>query len=308
MNPGINAAVGRVCQVCGSPRLVRFGDIPGGTVYRCRGCGSKELYPARVSEAADPCSFGEAYRNAYDSKKALAVFEFFRHRQPPAPVGSASLLDIGCGDGSFLAAARHAGWIVFGLDTDPIAINHLKARGISGIVGTLGEATPQTRSYDVITLWDLLEHVADLVAAMRWLSKAVRPDGWIHVLTPDGGSVFDRLARARNLLPFGSRGRLLQLCLNRYHRHRFTKCGLESLFARFGFETKAVSSVQVFSLQPDVYLDGFAPGIDAWTASRSVNRATSRLAYSLLRALRIKNKILYSGKRLQSAESDPNGP
>ena len=56
-------------------------------------------------------------------------------------------------------------------------------------------------------------------------------------MTPNAGSFFDSLAHAESRLTKGRSQLLLNLCLNRYHLHRFTAKGLKLLFERFRFHS-----------------------------------------------------------------------
>jgi hypothetical protein len=151
-----------------------------------------------------------------------------------------------------------------------------------------------------------MEHLSDLEAAMNWLSRAVKPGGMILILTPDAGSILDSLARLERSLTREVSQRLMQLCLNRYHLNRFTIEGLQMMFGRFGFGTEKISRIQLFSLRPERYLSGFAPGIHGWTKRPGLNRKLSKMAYRILKLTGAKNKILYIGRRL-TPEAEKTG-
>jgi hypothetical protein len=126
----------------------------------------------------------------------------------------------------------------------------------------------------------------------------------VVVLTPDAGSRLDVAARLEWRASGRRSDRLLSLCVNRYHLHRFTGAGLEALFARCGFDRERLERVALFSLRGDRYLAGFAPGLAGVTGRAALDRALSRAAYWALRAARIRNKLLYVGVR--SAASAPS--
>jgi SAM-dependent methyltransferase len=295
-----NTPLPLACSACNVDGLISYARATDGELFRCKNCGSKVLRPWPTVAGAAPSVYGNAYRQGQDTAKASASFALFRRFLQPPATPCAQLLDVGCGDGSFLVLAREAGWDVTGLDTDEGAIAALGTLGIPGITARLGNTIPLEKMYDVITLWDVIEHVVEIREAVQWLAQAVRPGGKIFVLTPDADSAFDRLAAIEQGLSRRSSHRLLDLCLNRHHRHRFTRRGLCSLFRRFGFGEDVVGKEQLFSLRRDLYLDGFVPGIPSWTRSRAVNRSLSRCGWWLIRLCGLKNKILYVGTRIEN--------
>jgi hypothetical protein len=143
----------------------------------------------------------------------------------------------------------------------------------------------------------LIEHVSDPVCTASWLARICAPGGRIFVLTPDAHSAFDRIAAFERAASRGRSSRIEQLCLNRYHRHRFTANGLETLFTAAGFTTVALERVQVFSLQPARYLSGFAPGISGFSQRPRLDAWLSRVTFAVVTALEISNKLLYVGER-----------
>lgn len=288
----------RDCQVCGATSIERYARTPDGGLWRCFGCGSRWLCPGALVDRQDPTVYGDCYRESLEAGKVSRIFQMFHRITASSQSAPHDLLDIGCGDGSFLTMARTAGWNVTGMDPDPQAIHDLRQRDIPGIVGTLGDAIPDGHAFDAITLWDVLEHVTDPERSAKWLSRAVRAGGQLVILTPDADSLFDHLALVEDRTSSGRSQKLLRLCLNRYHRFRFSREGLIHLFRRHGFAEVSVRRVQILSLKPGAYLDGFAPGMPRLTQVASVNRALSRTAFGLLRMCGIKNKLLYVGRRV----------
>jgi len=96
-----------------------------------------------------------------------------------------SLLDIGCGNGQFIARMRSFGWKVSGIDPDPVAASYGRSRGLNIETGTIRDL-PGTDCYDVITLSHVVEHVSDPVALLRECAKRLRPvTGRLIVATPN---------------------------------------------------------------------------------------------------------------------------
>jgi len=99
------------------------------------------------------------------------------------PVSTAgSLLDVGCGNGQFIARMRSFGWTVTGIDPDPTAVDYGQRQGLDIRSGTISDL-PDTDCYDVITLSHVIEHVADPVNLLRECCKRLRPGGGRLVIT-----------------------------------------------------------------------------------------------------------------------------
>jgi 2-polyprenyl-3-methyl-5-hydroxy-6-metoxy-1,4-benzoquinol methylase len=95
------------------------------------------------------------------------------------------LLDIGAGTGDFLAAAKNNGWKVSGAEPNE------KAKGIASKKGVvLDESTThfESNSFDVITMWHVLEHVYDPEIQIRELKRLVKPNGTIIIAVPNFNS------------------------------------------------------------------------------------------------------------------------
>jgi len=107
-------------------------------------------------------------------------------RNLPQPGGQSNcLLDVGCGNGQFLIAARDAGWDVTGTEPDPVAAAQVVANGIPIHVGAYESATFAKSSFDVITANQVLEHVHDPLAFVRKMHDWLRPGGLLWIGTPN---------------------------------------------------------------------------------------------------------------------------
>lgn len=287
------------CEACREARVDRVCGAVDGDLFRCERCGTWRLVPYPRAASDRDAEYGDAYRQGFDDEKPRRSLEILRAWVPMPPGGR--LLDVGCSDGGFLDMARGEGWEVRGLDPDPHAVEAARAREIPVLRGGVGDAVTFDGLFHAVTLWDVVEHLSNPDASVAWLAERVRDGGHVLVLTPDATSVFDRLARVERGLTRGRSQRLTTLCLNRYHLHRFTPRGLRLLFERHGFRVEVLARVQVFSLRPERYLSGFAPGIRGWTPFDIVNRALSRALFAAVRAAGIRNKLLLVARRIPAS-------
>src|SRR5205807_10331969 len=73
--------------------------------------------------------------------------------------GQGRLLDFGCGSGSFLLRMRRQGWKVTGLDASEAVVDRLRRQlGLHALCGSLPHPALADASFDVITMWQSLEH------------------------------------------------------------------------------------------------------------------------------------------------------
>lgn len=106
------------------------------------------------------------------------------------------LLDVGCGNGSFLAVMKKLGWNVSGVEPDVnaaiIAMDRLAAP-IS--IGTLEKANFLDNSFDAITAHHVIEHMHDPIGFLRESLRILKPGGKLVVTTPNVGSLGHRVFR-----------------------------------------------------------------------------------------------------------------
>lgn len=101
-------------------------------------------------------------------------------------VPNGTLLDVGCGDGEFLAMMRGRGWKVRGVEPDPAAVEVAHERyGLDVSVGTLEDAALPAASFDGISLTQVIEHVPDPIALLTECRRVLRAGGRLIVETPN---------------------------------------------------------------------------------------------------------------------------
>jgi|SRR5690606_15323640 len=96
--------------------------------------------------------------------------------------GKGNLLDIGAGTGDFLAFARSKNWQVTGIEPSSKAKELALKKEVYFVEST--QDLP-TNSFDVITMWHVLEHVEDLEFQVRELKRITKPGGYIFVAVPN---------------------------------------------------------------------------------------------------------------------------
>jgi len=95
------------------------------------------------------------------------------------------LLDVGAGDGEFVARMRREGWDARGVEPDDTAVARAAERyGVDLMTGTI-ENVPSSKRFDAITLDNVIEHVTDPIETLRACWQRLVPRGRLLVLTPN---------------------------------------------------------------------------------------------------------------------------
>jgi SAM-dependent methyltransferase len=186
----------RRCPVCGSERLADRVRAPRLTVLRCRRCG--------VHVAAPPAAGAEGgdYYAALDLDAYLAYYEPFRLRvfqenwrwiAARRPTGKA--LDIGASFGWFLRTAP-PGWRVRGLEPAAAVAARGRAQGLDIRVGGIDALAADPERYDLITLWNVFEHLPAPRQALRLIRRHLVPRGLLALSVPNRHGLYNRLAYA----------------------------------------------------------------------------------------------------------------
>ena len=191
--------------------------------------------PAAEEAAAqyDDAYFQDAVRGYDDYARDDAVFRAaFRQRLEVVrrAGGHGRLLDIGCATGGLLLEAKALGFAPSGIE--PAAGTAAQAAERSGCpvhAGTLDDALIAAASYDVVTAFDVLEHLTELGPTLRRLRWAVAPRGLLAVTVPDFGGLWARMSGAH--WPFLTPWEHLLYFTRRSLRHALRHAG----FARVTF-------------------------------------------------------------------------
>jgi 2-polyprenyl-3-methyl-5-hydroxy-6-metoxy-1,4-benzoquinol methylase len=113
------------------------------------------------------------------------------------PANGRLLLDVGAYIGVFVEVAAEAGWDAWGVEPSQWAAAEAQNRGLSVIFGTQDAPELAERQFDVVTMWDVIEHVDDPSAELAKAHRLLKPGGWLVVHTMDIDSLAARLLGAR---------------------------------------------------------------------------------------------------------------
>jgi len=193
------------CRVCGSEQFEERFREPPHTVRRCRDCGFVwvtprleedelvELYGEGYWSSSSPKTVGYAdYRG--DAELYLRTFRLRLDRVLRDGPQGGRALDVGCAAGYCLAVLAERGFTVQGVELSPVIAAEAQRRvGAERVyVGTLETAPLEPASFDLICLWDVVEHVVDPHALLRRARELLAPGGLLVLETQNVESRFAR--------------------------------------------------------------------------------------------------------------------
>jgi 2-polyprenyl-3-methyl-5-hydroxy-6-metoxy-1,4-benzoquinol methylase len=133
----------------------------------------------------------------YELERESRYLTFRRVADVLGPANGRSLLDVGAYCGYFLDVARERGFRAEGIELSRWAVEQARRLGVTVHRETLGERAATGARYDVVTLWDVIEHVADPRTELEAAFRLLNPGGALYVATIDAGSPVARLLGRR---------------------------------------------------------------------------------------------------------------
>lgn len=195
------------CNLCGSQRTRPFCPQNGRGLVQCLECGlvyvgeqpePDELYSLYGETYFQNDESGEVgYTNYIADERNIRQTSARRLAHAEHFVEPGKLLDVGCAMGFFIDTAHQRGWQVAGLDISGFATDYVRERfGHEAYHGSLLEVD-LAETYDMITMWDVIEHVPNPTAYVQRVAELLRSGGLFVLATPDVGSFPARLTGKR---------------------------------------------------------------------------------------------------------------
>jgi SAM-dependent methyltransferase len=212
--PGISASP-EACSTCGSRDLTRFVATRQLALHRCRACEGLTAFPRPTPHALIAHHDSEEYfshpyfeRRREDLEGADArsrdVFDRVRAALPDFSPRGRRHLDVGCDTGVFLEAfARRYGTLPIGVDVSARAVEMARARGIEAYAADLANASREIGDCAVITVIDVIEHVADPIQLLREVRARLGAGGVCYIETPNIQSLVYGVGRSLSNLTGG---------------------------------------------------------------------------------------------------------
>lgn len=183
-----------VCPLCASPRVAHRFDTHGYPLYRCADCTVRFFHPqpddTTLAAIYDATYFigprtPELEAQVAALKRATAE-EYLNVLVRQGRRTTGRLLELGCGGGDFLQAARARGFDVQGIEISPhaVAIANRRLGADCVIVGTLDTAPVRESAYDIVAFTDVIEHVRQPLDFLRRVQTLLKPGGLAFLVTP----------------------------------------------------------------------------------------------------------------------------
>lgn len=192
------------CPICQAKKINFFCEKNGFKLYNCSACqlifvwpmpsNLADIYQASYFKGGLDCGrenkFG--YVDYEEDKKAMReTFVVYLNKILKLTAGR-TIFDVGAATGYFLDLAKQAGWQTSGIEISGYAVKIARAKGHQIFLGNL-EDLESKEKYDVITMWDVLEHLSDPVNYLRLINNILNQDGALVINTIDSGSLWARL-------------------------------------------------------------------------------------------------------------------
>ncbi len=150
-------------------------------IVSCNDCGMVYCSPRPAPEAL-AMLYGEGEDPTYVHEQDGRVRTFDASLDRMGAI-SGSLLDIGCQTGIFMDRAQRRGMDVYGLEPSSYATKLAQQAGRKVICGVAPCSLPWGKKFDVITLWDVIEHVHDPLEILKFCFDNLNPGGQLHLST-----------------------------------------------------------------------------------------------------------------------------
>ena len=169
-------------------------------IVQCNHCGLVYANP-RWSDEELQTAYTVVEDKTYVDEREGREITFRKHlaslEKHTGPANGRSLLDVGAYIGVFVEVASQAGWNASGIEPSTWAVSQAKSRGLRIFQGTQDAAELQGHQFDVVTLWDVIEHVTNPAAELRKSYGLLKPGGWLAIHTMDTDSMIARLLGQR---------------------------------------------------------------------------------------------------------------
>jgi len=187
------------CKLCESDNVTELYSFKEYRMLKCEKCDliftdhdnlPKNLYSEEYYTKVHPNYFSDNKKNKKKIKNFIhGIWMIHKYKD------KGLLLDVGCATGIFLDIARKNGWSVTGVDISDYATKQVKSNfGIKAIHGNLNDAKFSDKSFDVITMWDFLEHVQDPNIVLSETRRILKNDGILFIHTINEDSLMSKLA------------------------------------------------------------------------------------------------------------------
>jgi 2-polyprenyl-3-methyl-5-hydroxy-6-metoxy-1,4-benzoquinol methylase len=170
-------------------------------IVKCKKCGLVYTNP-RLSQNSLATLYNKVYFNSpnpltlgyedyvNDFKNIMKTFEKRWTKIEKYLGGPSKILDIGCAYGFLLKCLKVKGHQPYGIDVSEYAVKYAKEKfGLNATNQPLREIKFPDNYFDVVTIWDVIEHFTDPKSEILEIHRILKPNGILSIITPDSGSL-----------------------------------------------------------------------------------------------------------------------
>ena len=245
------------CNICGSEKTVFLGKRPSPdsnpeletSIVKCQECGLIYPNPMPVQEYAD-IQNNFANPKDYFSQDTVKKTGFFKNVLREIKCfkpKKGRILDVGCGRGEFLYAAKEEGWDAVGTDISETFVKYAKEKyDVKAIAGNLARAGLEEESFDVVCLISVIQYVQDPKATLGVIRRLLKKDGILYIEATNEDALIFKVA---NLFKSVRSGKKITTHLSplfpSFQLYGFDKKSLENALKINGFK---ISSIKISGL------------------------------------------------------------
>jgi SAM-dependent methyltransferase len=210
------------CLICGSRHLRPLYPYQAIRLVQCGSC--RFTFSGIIPSHQELESLYSGYgRDDYLSPVTIKRFHEILNRLEKFRKTN-RMLDVGCGIGYFLEAAKERGWNVYGTEFTDEAVTICRNKGIQMQQGKLNAANYDPGSFDIIVSIEVIEHINNPSEEVEQFRRLLRPGGAVYLTTPNFNSLSRRILQSKwNVLSYPE-----HLCY-------YTPGTINELFKRHGF-------------------------------------------------------------------------
>jgi 2-polyprenyl-3-methyl-5-hydroxy-6-metoxy-1,4-benzoquinol methylase len=164
-------------------------------IVRCNKCNLVFESP-RYDDSIIYMGYKKASGDSHDSQYIMRVKNYsniLKKLQKYLPNQTKKLLDIGTAGGAFLEAANNFGYNSIGLEPSEDMVHKAQNRGLNVYQGTLEQNSFKKGSFDMVTMWDVLEHLPNPVYGLSKVHNLLNANGILIINYPNCGSYIEKI-------------------------------------------------------------------------------------------------------------------
>lgn len=220
------------CLICDSSQLKPLEGYHETHLVKCGTCNF--VFAQKIPTTQELIDYYDGYgRNDYLSPITIKRYHELLDQMEKYRKTN-RILDVGCGIGYFLEVAKERGWEVHGTEYTDKALEICRSKGIEMQEGKLDPSKFDHGSFDIITSFEVLEHINNPQEEVTNFNTLLRPGGLIYLTTPNFNSLLRyRLKDRYDVITYPE------------HLSYYTPRTLNHLFNKAGFQKQQIQTTGI---------------------------------------------------------------